>query len=220
MDARVFKAYMMLLFSSWLEQDRATLPNDEAKLQALAKVPAPVWLEIKNDVLALFDSNANGRLYDNRLLEISALQEKRSKAGSKGGSKTPSKTQANIVAKAYPHSHSHSHISESEIEISKERILALYHENCKSLPRVKRLSKPRQKRLNILRTENPGEQFWVDYFILVEQSDFLTGRDSAWMGCGFDWLLKEANMIKVLEGNYNRHEETIAEQGERLRNEK
>lgn len=41
------------------------------------------------------------------------------------------------------------------------------------------------------------------YFKQVKESDFLCGRakGSDWM-CSFDWLLKQANIIKVLEGSY------------------
>ncbi|MNP53901.1 hypothetical protein D3C76_1484160 [compost metagenome] len=37
---------------------------------------------------------------------------------------------------------------------------------------------------------------------MVEASDFLTGRDGKWGNCGFDWIIKESNYIKILEGNY------------------
>ena len=43
---------------------------------------------------------------------------------------------------------------------------------------------------------------FAEVFKLAEASDFLTGRNGAWAGCGFDWLLKEANWIKTLEGTY------------------
>ena len=31
----------------------------------------------------------------------------------------------------------------------------------------------------------------------------LTGRNGRWTGCNFDWLIKESNMVKVLEGCYD-----------------
>jgi hypothetical protein len=40
-------------------------------------------------------------------------------------------------------------------------------------------------------------------FQKAQESDFLSGRSGRWTGCNFDWLLKEANMIKVLEGCYD-----------------
>lgn len=41
-------------------------------------------------------------------------------------------------------------------------------------------------------------------FEMAEKSDYLSGRNGKWMNCSFDWLIKEINYIKVLEGNYNR----------------
>ena len=35
----------------------------------------------------------------------------------------------------------------------------------------------------------------------AEASSFLKGEDGGWKA-SFDWLIKEANMLKVLEGNY------------------
>ena len=35
----------------------------------------------------------------------------------------------------------------------------------------------------------------------AENSSFLKGEDGGWKA-SFDWLIKEANMLKVLEGNY------------------
>jgi hypothetical protein len=35
----------------------------------------------------------------------------------------------------------------------------------------------------------------------AEESSFLKGEDGGWKA-SFDWMIKEANMLKVLEGNY------------------
>ena len=48
-----------------------------------------------------------------------------------------------------------------------------------------------------------GEMSFTDYFARVEASDFLTGRANGWQGCGFDWILKKSNLLKVIEGNYD-----------------
>ena len=95
MSGDAFKACWLLTCYSWLEDERATLPNDEAKLQALARVDATTWARIRLEVLDYFKGGANGRIFSPRLMEISSLHEKRSNAGSKGGSKT----QANRAVK-------------------------------------------------------------------------------------------------------------------------
>ena len=55
--------------------------------------------------------------------------------------------------------------------------------------------------------ENPTEQFFVDYFKKIHDSDFLSGRSDDWK-CSFDWVMNPSNMQKILEGNYNNEEES------------
>lgn len=77
-----------------------------------------------------------------------------------------------------------------------------YNRLCPSLPAVKALSEARQKAIASAK-KLLGEMSFADYFARVEASDFLTGRASGWGGCGFDWILKKANLLKVIEGNYD-----------------
>lgn len=73
------------------------------------------------------------------------------------------------------------------------------------LPAVKQLSETRKQHIKTgLQKLTKAGTDWQGYFTLVNQSDFLMGRTGNWHGCGFDWLVKPANMLKVLEGNYNR----------------
>lgn len=52
-------------------------------------------------------------------------------------------------------------------------------------------------------TEEEGIAFFARFFAYVEASNFLTGRDEAnWMGCSIEWLAKQSNFSKVLQGNY------------------
>ena len=41
---------------------------------------------------------------------------------------------------------------------------------------------------------------------MIEQSDFLTGRNGVWNNCNFDWCMKPTNYIKIIEGNYKNKE--------------
>lgn len=84
-----------------------------------------------------------------------------------------------------------------------QHIADLYNEYCPSLPRVQRISEQRKQKLKARIREFPEDEPWVELFQRVEASDFLTGRNGEWTACGFDWLLKESNIIKVLEGNYD-----------------
>jgi len=51
-------------------------------------------------------------------------------------------------------------------------------------------------------SEAEAIDFFGRFFGYVEASDFLTGRDDAWHGCSLDWLVKESNFAKVVQGNY------------------
>ena len=110
--------------------------------------------------------------------------------------KTNSKTN---VSEADKESERESDIK-NKIHIDCQQIVDLYHSICKSFPSVRSLSDARKKSIKArLKT------YTIDDFKTVfenaEASSFLKGLDGGWKA-SFDWLIKEANMLKVLEGNY------------------
>jgi hypothetical protein len=46
-------------------------------------------------------------------------------------------------------------------------------------------------------------EWWQRFFEHINQSDFLTGRNGSWGACCFDWIMKQENFVKILEGNYD-----------------
>ena len=82
------------------------------------------------------------------------------------------------------------------------QIVDMYHKCCTTLPKVKALSKTRQASIRSL-YKKYGMDGFEDVFAKAGASDFLSGRTGKWNGCGFDWLIKPANFLKVLEGNYD-----------------
>ena len=86
-----------------------------------------------------------------------------------------------------------------------DEIIKLYNKICESFPKVKVLSDGRRNQIR-LRWSKYGKQYGIKFFEeLFERSNdsaFLSGSNGKWQGCNFDWLVKEANMIKVMEGNY------------------
>jgi hypothetical protein len=95
--------------------------------------------------------------------------------------------------------------SESKNDTSKvtyDEIIDYYNSICKSLPKVKARSKTRDKTIKAFYIKLKSIEKIKELFSKVEASDFLTGRDGKWGNCGFDWIIKEANYIKILEGNY------------------
>ena len=80
-----------------------------------------------------------------------------------------------------------------------------YNTICTSFPSVKSLSDARKKaikaRLNTYTVDDICEAFRK-----AEASDFLKGKNDRNWQANFDWILKDANMAKILDGNYdNRH---------------
>lgn len=84
-----------------------------------------------------------------------------------------------------------------------QAIVDLFTKHCPSLPQVRVISDNRKNNMRLRWKKYPGLATYEELFKKAEASDFLTGRKGKWAGCNFDWLLKEANMVKVLEGNYD-----------------
>jgi len=94
-----------------------------------------------------------------------------------------------------------------EIRIDYEAVQNAFNDICETLPKVKLLTPERKKRMRsiALKMEFTNDNYLPEYkkiFSLVNQSEFLSGRNGKWTNCSFDWVLKPANLIKILEGNY------------------
>jgi len=71
-----------------------------------------------------------------------------------------------------------------------------------SFPKLTSLSETRKKairaRLNTYTVEDLKRLFEI-----AEQSEFLKGKNDRNWNANFDWLIKDSNMAKVLDGNYS-----------------
>lgn len=97
-----------------------------------------------------------------------------------------------------------------------QKLLDLYHTECKSLAKVARWSEQRKAAMaslwkTVIReekftTEQQGLEYFEGYFNWIEQSDFLCGRtggDRPFLAT-IDWILKPSNFTKIIESNYHR----------------
>lgn len=84
--------------------------------------------------------------------------------------------------------------------ISYQQIVDMYHAICISFPKIRSVTDARKKAIKTRLGKYPIETF-KELFEKAEASSFLKGDEGGWKA-SFDWLIKEANMIKVLEGNY------------------
>lgn len=84
-------------------------------------------------------------------------------------------------------------------DIVKETI-DLYHSICVSFPTIRAVSEARKKSIQKIRGKYSLDDLKT-VFENAESSSFLRGLDGGWKA-SFDWLIKESNFLKVLEGNY------------------
>lgn len=91
--------------------------------------------------------------------------------------------------------------------IDYEAIKDAFNSLCPSLSSVKTMSEARKKsirtRLNSYTIEDMTEAFRK-----AEASDFLKGKNSRNWQANFDWIIKDANMAKILDGNYDNKNKT------------
>lgn len=93
---------------------------------------------------------------------------------------------------------------ETDIEIEKNKyqlIADMYNNTCVSFPRLTKLSDSRKKAIGARLKKYSLEEI-QRVFDLAEKSDFLKGNNSRNWNANFDWLMNDANMAKVLDGNY------------------
>lgn len=83
-----------------------------------------------------------------------------------------------------------------------QRIVDIYNECCKALPRAEKLTPSRLRRIRALLKDN-DEEYFKYLFLRVQASDFLSGRSGRWTGCNMDWILAPANIPRITEGIYD-----------------
>lgn len=83
-------------------------------------------------------------------------------------------------------------------------IVDLYHEICKSYPKMKKVSDNRKKAI-AARWKEYGQNLdtFRELFEKAESSLFLKGRNQRNWTADFNWLMNSDNMAKVLEGKYD-----------------
>lgn len=92
-------------------------------------------------------------------------------------------------------------IDNKKESISCQQIVDLYHSICISFPKVRSLSDARRKAIKARLNTYTLEDFQT-VFENAEASSFLKGSNDRNWTATFDWLIKDSNMAKVLEGNY------------------
>lgn len=86
-----------------------------------------------------------------------------------------------------------------------ESIRDLYNETCVSLSQCRNMSENRKKAIKARYSSGYTLEDFKTLFEKAESSSFLKGKNGRNWRASFDWLIKDANMTKVMEGNYDDH---------------
>lgn len=82
-----------------------------------------------------------------------------------------------------------------------QQIADMYNATCVSFPRLTRLSEKRKRAIKA-RLRKYSIDDIKKVFELAEESDFLKGENNRNWSATFDWMMNDANMAKILDGNY------------------
>lgn len=175
--------------------------DKEVKLDGLLKA---VFVQVKQQI------DMNNEKYD-------TVKEKRSKAGKKGMEKRWAKDNNDTNEKpeqVEPIANDNTAITNDNKNnlyvndnvnvndnINYQLIADMYNATCVSFPKVQAMSDARKKAIRARYTKYKTEDF-KRLFEMAEGSDFLKGANDRNWQATFDWMIKDANMAKVLDGNY------------------
>lgn len=95
---------------------------------------------------------------------------------------------------------------EKKERINYQQIVNLYNETCVSFPRCVSLSETRKKAINARLKKYSIDDFKT-IFRKAEASSFMKGANNRNWIASFDWMIKDSNFAKILEGNYDDRKE-------------
>lgn len=91
---------------------------------------------------------------------------------------------------------------EKRENINYQQIADMYNDTCVSFPRLTTLSDTRKKAIRARLNTYTIDDFAL-MFAKAEASSFLKGGNDRNWSATFDWMIKDSNMAKILDGNYD-----------------
>jgi len=87
-----------------------------------------------------------------------------------------------------------------------QNIIDKFNQVLIGLPSVRLLTDSRK--INLKARWNTSEktqslEWWENFFNHISRSAFLMGKTNKPFSCGFDWIIKKGNFVKIIEGNYH-----------------
>ncbi len=158
---------------------------------------------LDEDVIQL---NGN-RIFQKRMVRDADVSEKRSAAGRNGAASTntkfaAAKPAANNPAKPEVPGPKNTGAGQNALRGIYDEIANLYNELCVSFPRLRSLSEARKKAIKARLASGYTIESFKELFQKAEASSFLKGKNDRNWQATFDWLIKDSNMAKVIDGNY------------------
>lgn len=100
--------------------------------------------------------------------------------------------------------------SPAHISVPYEQVKSLYNQICVSFSKCTAMSEARKKAIKARFTSGYTLEDFRRLFEKTEASRFMKGANSWNWRATFDWLIKDGNMAKVLDGNYDDHDQQPA----------
>lgn len=129
-------------------------------------------------------------------------RRKRSEAGKKGGSHKKTEKEIEEVVNEEIEDVVEQQESESH-QVPYQDVMRIYNSTCVSYPKCKTMSEARKKAIRARFNNGYTLDDFKELFEKAEKSSFLRGSNNNNWSANFDWLIKDANMAKVLDGNYD-----------------
>lgn len=103
----------------------------------------------------------------------------------------------------YSEKSTQSKVKKSKVNNIYQNISGMYNETCVSFPKCMKISENRKKSIRARLNSGYTIDDFQSLFTKAESSSFLKGANKNNWRATFDWLIKDANMAKVLDGNYD-----------------
>lgn len=214
-------AYNRLLRLMWMTPG-CTLPADDAWIMRRMRVDQVTYDEVVKVVIDEFFTVENGRLSNAKLgrifTETNEAHKKRVSAGSKGGKAKALKTNNSMSSNAkamlkQPEPEPEPLRESTNVLLSDTppaideitEAVSAYNEVAERTgwPRVQKLSAARRTALRGRLKDCDGPPGWEIALAKAEASSFLTGQTAKPFMASFDFITKQSNFTKIMEGNYD-----------------
>lgn len=222
-------AYNRLLRICWMTSG-CTIPDDDAWIMRRLRVDQETFDSVVRVVISEFFTSEKGRLSNAKLnrifVETNGAHEKRVLAGSKGGKakalKVNNFTISNAVAKPkQPEPEPEPDIREESTNVLLQsappaideiaQAVSAYNATAARVgwPSVQKLTPARRTAVRGRLKDAGGGEGWGIALAKAEASPFLRGERGGF-SCTFDFLSKQANFTKLMEGNYDERDNSKA----------